>query len=131
MLALGSGLGLVTTAQLLPFQCSVNVPMIVPVASVWRPTAQASPGASATTPRSSALPPPLALATTVQLVPFQCSVSGCAALPVPAVPTAQTSALPVALAAFSTLLPVPALGLATSCQALPVQCSIKVWRAAP
>src|SRR5262249_50879267 len=65
------GLGLGTTAQLVPFHCSIRVPLPL------SPTAHTSLLDTAATPLSPAPgPAPLGLATMLQAVPFQCSVRG-------------------------------------------------------
>src|SRR6516225_4471994 len=86
--------GVVTMVQFLPFQCSVNGP------SSWCPTAHTSPAETAATATRPLLPCGLGLGlgTTLQAVPFQCSITavGCAENPpvgTPGpVPTAHTSA---------------------------------------
>src|SRR6478609_8696856 len=73
VLLVGSGLGLATTLQAAPFQCSINVWTVPPAWSV--PTAQISFDAAAAIPYRTLSPtPPLGLGTTLQAVPFQCSV---------------------------------------------------------
>src|SRR5947209_8700432 len=68
------GLGLGTTCQLVPSQCSVSV-CSLPLFPRY-PTAQMSVAETAATPSSSvSFNPGLGLGTTCQLVPFQCSIS--------------------------------------------------------
>src|SRR6266702_4238344 len=71
------GLGLGTTLQLVPSQCSVSVRGAVDtLGSKCSPTAQASVGDVAVTPYSSLTScPTLGLGVTLQLVPSQCSMS--------------------------------------------------------
>src|SRR5260370_29936038 len=80
---------LLTTCQLVPFQCSVSVSKAEGV--VKDPTAQMSLAATtATAPKPLPDVPTLGLETRLQLVPFQCSVSVCLALLMPPeAPTAQ------------------------------------------
>src|SRR6266853_463228 len=84
-------LGLGTTVQLVPSQCSVRVfcgrsPFS---ASTKNPTAQASFGAIAVTPKRFICPlPGLGLGTTLYAVPSKCSIN---VAPRATVPTAQTS----------------------------------------
>src|SRR5713226_7497397 len=67
---------LLTTCQLVPFQCSVSVSKAE--TPVEDPTAQMSVAATtATAPKPLPDVPTLGLLTTLQLVPFQCSVSVC------------------------------------------------------
>src|SRR5262249_58865034 len=74
------GLGLATTLQLVPFQCSISV-CPVPAALRNRPTAHTSLAETAAAAARLLKPVlALALATTLQLVPFQCSISVCVAL---------------------------------------------------
>src|SRR2546427_599658 len=96
-LVVGKGFGLGTTLQEVPFQCSVSVAVVPPTA----PTAQASPGEIAATPRRSLRPEPtLGLATTDHLVPFQCSVSVRSTDPTSWNPAAHASVLESAETAF-------------------------------
>src|SRR5712691_9730197 len=71
------------------------------------------------------------LVTTLQLDPFQCSMSGAkvAEGPTPLVssPTAQTLFAEMATTPFSVLLASPGPELLTTLQVLPFQCSIRVW----
>src|SRR6266704_664488 len=95
-----SGLGM--RFQLLPSNCSARVwppllslksPAAQMLRSVVEPTAQALLEVRSATPVRSLGKPGLALGTTVQLVPFQCSVRVCPLLlPVAVVPTDQASA---------------------------------------
>src|SRR6266571_3965946 len=122
-----SMLGLETTFQLVPFQCSVSVSVTQPVLQELEyPTAQMSLAeTTATAVKKVPNVPTLGLETTFQLVPFHCSISVCWTPPeVVENPTAQTSATP-----FRTLFDVPTLGLETTFQLVPFQCSINVWKA--
>jgi hypothetical protein len=67
--------------------------------------------------------PGLALATTDQAAPFQCSVK----VDEPVEPAAQQSALATHVTPYRKLEFVPELGLATTDQLLPLQCSVRVW----
>src|SRR5215472_7868329 len=123
------GLGLATTLQLVPFQCSASV-CPVPAALRKRPTAHTSVAETAAA-AARLLNPVLALglATALQLVPFQCSIRVCVA---PLAlgrksPTAQTSPAETAVTPFSSLFCVLALGLGTTLQLVPFQCSMRVW----
>ena len=91
------------------------------------PTAQASPGETAATPRRSFRPEPtFALATTDHLVPFQCSVSVRSADPAIWNPTAHASLPASAETAFNSLFSVPLLGLLRAFHVTPSKCSISV-----
>src|SRR5579884_3784105 len=69
------GLGLVTTLHFVPFQCSVNV-CVTPAVLTWNPTAHTSLLETALTAyRVLSIVPGLGLVTTLQPVPFQCSVT--------------------------------------------------------
>src|SRR5579859_5002984 len=74
--------------------------------------------------------PACGLVTTLQAVPFQCSMSGAysadgAGLLVPS-PTAQTLLAEIAATPFSLLINGAGLGLDTTLQAVPFQCSTRV-----
>src|SRR5215469_8835217 len=103
------GLGLFTTLQLVPFQCSVRVWKLP-----YQPTVQAS--VAENTERTSSSPE-LGLFTTLHVVPFQCSIS---VLPL-AYPTAQTSFAELAATPCRELL--LRVGLLTMLHWLPFQCS--------
>src|SRR5438309_143762 len=107
--------------QLPPFQCSASVFGVAP------PTLQTSLAEIAETDdRAELLAPGLLLATTLQVLPFQCSVRGWGKEPVVWLePTAHTSPAAVAATPESPL-EVPGFGLETTLQALPFQCSTKV-----
>src|SRR5215469_12457531 len=107
-----AGLGLLTTLQLVPFQCSVRV-----WKSPYQPTVQASVAENTATPFRY---PELGLLTTLHLVPFQCSIR---VLPL-AYPTAQTSLAELVATACREL--VLRVGLLTTLQLVPFQCSIQV-----
>src|SRR5450631_4515066 len=81
------GLGLVTTLQRPPFQCSINAwPKVL-----RDPTAQTSLAETAVTLKSKLFNElKRGLVTTLHCMPFQCSTSGCSDAPV-VIPTAQTS----------------------------------------
>src|SRR5579859_209187 len=83
-------LGLVTTLQCEPFQCSTSGCSEVLVVI---PTAQTELAETAAIPKREFPPEPgLGLVTTLQREPFQCSVSVCAIPPaLLSYPTAQTS----------------------------------------
>src|SRR6266581_5702685 len=107
------GLGLETTLQLLPFHCSISVPLPL------SPTAHTSLVETAATPkRSLNAPSGLGLGTMLHAVPSQCKVSVWS-LPrvLSLVPTAQTSLAETLATAWSSLFPVEALGLWTTVQA--------------
>src|SRR5262249_41345593 len=122
------GLGLATTLQLVPFQCSISV-CPAPAALTKLPTAHTSVAETAAA-AARLLKPVLALGlgTTLQLVPSQCSISVCVALlalgwkP----PTAHTSVPETAVTPFSSLFCVPGLGLGTTLHVRPFQCSVRV-----
>src|SRR5216684_986236 len=100
-------LGLLTTLQLVPFQCSISVctALLMPPED---PTAQMSLAATTATPlKLFEVGSTLGLLTTFQLVPFQCSISVC---PAPD-PTAQISEAATTATAFKLLEEVPTLGL--------------------
>src|SRR6266571_442019 len=122
-----SMLGLETTFQLVPFQCSVSVSVTQPVLQELEyPTAQMSLAeTTATAVKKVPNVPTSGLLTTFQLVPFQCSVSVCPASD----PTAQMSVAETTATPFRTLFDVPTLGLETTFQLVPFQCSINVWKA--
>src|SRR5260221_13712855 len=110
-------LGLETTHQLVPFHCWISVRKALVVLSSSVPTAQMSVAETMATPLSvlvSVLG--FGLATTLQLVPFQCSMSDAL---VPVSPTAHTSA--GELAAAPPRAPLPGRG--TSLPAAASQCS--------
>src|SRR5947208_2624688 len=111
VMVLGS-VGWVTTLQVLPFHCSINVPLPL------SPTAQTSLVVAAVTALRT--PACLGALTVRQLVPFQCSMSG--GDPMTVNPTAQTSL--VAAAATPSSLPFATVGLETMLHALPFQCSV-------
>jgi hypothetical protein len=100
------------------------------------PTAQTSSVVTAATPHRSLScdePPGLGLGTTVQAVPFQCSISVWSSRPPSWFlyrPTAQTSLAATALTEvsqfWSLLLPLSGLGLGTRNQALPLNRIVKV-----
>ena len=75
----GPTLGLGTTVQLVPSQCSISVSVAASfggATGVEKPTAHTSLGASATTPFNWLAPlPTLGLATIFQLVPSKCITS--------------------------------------------------------
>src|SRR6266700_5206833 len=75
-LSLDPTLGLETTCQLVPFQCSISV-WLRPLLVEWFPTAQRSlVEMAATPPRRKLSPDPtLGLETICQFVPFQCSIN--------------------------------------------------------
>src|SRR5262249_59429728 len=117
------GLGLGTTAQLVPFHCSIRVPLPL------SPTAHTSLADTAATPLSPAPgPTPLGLATMLQAVPFQCSVRVWNTVPAPLVvwksPAAQTSFAEMAVTPASRVFCALALGVVTTDQLRPVQCSV-------
>src|SRR5262249_44039588 len=120
------GLGLATTLQLVPFQCSASV-CPVPVVLRNRPTAHTSLAETAAA-AARLLNPVLALGlgTVLQLVPFQCSISVCVAPLGPGrkSPTAQTSLPETTVTPFSWLFCVLAAGLGTTLQLVPFQCSM-------
>src|SRR5215831_1717334 len=110
MLNSGPGLGLGTTAQLVPFQCSIRVPLPL------SPTAHTSLLDTAAAPSSSAWGPvPLGLGMMLQVVPFQCSVSVWKTpLPFWDAPTARTSLAATTVTPSRRLFCVLALGLGTT-----------------
>src|SRR5215469_5874406 len=126
------GLGLGTTAQETPFQCSTRV-----LALIWPvekfPTAQMSRADRALTPDRKVCPnwPGLGLGTIVHFVPFQCSTSVTVGPELPvgvkwkSSPTAQMLAGETTATALSTSSP-GRLGLRTSRHLTPFQCSISV-----
>src|SRR5215467_641668 len=74
----GSTLGLLTTLQLVPFHCSTSVTQLVVLQEEEEPTAQMSLAETTATPFNTFEEvPTLGLLTTLQLVPFQCSISVC------------------------------------------------------
>src|SRR2546422_379133 len=77
-LSLDPTLGLETTCQLVPFQCSISV-WPTPLLLAYPPAAQTLVAETAPTLPRPMLPDPatLGLETTCQLVPFQCSISVC------------------------------------------------------
>src|SRR6478672_10752175 len=81
------GLGLATTLNACPFQCSISVRLWPPASGVSYPTAHALVGLIAVTPSSSVVVPLSGAAWIDHLVPFQCSTSGLPAAPL--LPTAQ------------------------------------------
>src|SRR5690242_9619875 len=86
------GLGLGTCVQVVPFQCTIKVVILLLVKT--SPTAQASLcELAATLNRSLSLPVPpgLGLGTCVQLVPSQCSTRVLSPAPLEKKPTAQAS----------------------------------------
>src|SRR6266566_3191229 len=112
------GLGLETTLQLLPFHCSISVPLPL------SPTAHTSLVETAATPkRSLNAPSGLGLATMLHCLPFQCSMRVCETpLALEAFPTAHTSLVETAATAWS---PVPTVeGFFTTLHLWPFQCSI-------
>jgi hypothetical protein len=120
------GLGLETTLQLVPFQCSISVWLSL----LAYPTAQTSLAETAATSFRTSSDPTLGLETTLQLVPFQCSISVCT-LSVPPMdirvcPTAQMSLDDTTATALRELLKVPTLGLETTFQLVPFHCSVRV-----
>src|SRR5262249_56183837 len=80
-------------------------------------------------------PGPFGLATMLQAVPFQCSVSVWNTVPalveIWKSPTAQTSLAEMAVTPLRWLFSVPSLGLGTIAQFLPFQCSMNVWATKP
>src|SRR5216684_3380275 len=95
----------------------------------WIPTAQTLLAVTTATPLKPLLKvPTLGLETTLQLVPFQCSISVCTALLMPPEePTAQmslaaTTATPLKL--FKPFTELSTLGLDTTFQLVPFQCSV-------
>src|SRR6266571_1442325 len=124
-----SMLGLETTFQLVPFQCSVSVSVTQPVLQELEyPTAQMSVAETTATPFNWFVEvPTLGLLTTFQLVPFQCSINVWKApLELVEDPTAQMSVAETTATAFRTLFDVPTLGLETTFQLVPFHCSISV-----
>jgi len=99
-----------TWLQVCPFQCKV----------VAVPIAQTSLLASAEIPRMGPTLVKAGLETTLQLVPFQCSIKTPEELLDPA---AQTSFDEIAITALKKA-PCPTLGLETTLQLAPFQCSI-------
>src|SRR5947209_20346346 len=95
------GLGLETALQLLPFHCSISVPLPL------SPTAHTSLVENAATPkRSLNAPSGLGLGTMLHAVPSQCKVSVCKApRAFPHVPTAQTSLAAMRATPCSSLFP--------------------------
>ncbi|TMK76183.1 MAG: hypothetical protein E6G47_13990 [Actinobacteria bacterium] len=90
-----------TTVQAVPSQCSARGDALP--STLW-PTAQASVGEIAATPRRSLLPDPmLGLATTDHVVPFHRSTSVRSALPANSNPTAHASVLESTATPFSSL----------------------------
>src|SRR5215510_1705355 len=73
------GLGLGIMPQLVPFQCSVNVCKGIEPGSPEWPTAHMSLAEMAATPfnTTQVFPAGFGLATTLQLLPFQCSIRVC------------------------------------------------------
>src|SRR6266571_1951966 len=85
-------LGLETTLQLVPSQCSIRVCAIPEPVRAKVPTAQTSVVETATTPRRTLPVPAVGLATTLHFFPSQCSMSACMSpLAVVNSPTAHTS----------------------------------------
>src|SRR5437588_567300 len=120
----GSGFGLGTTFHEDPFQCSVSV--LLPC----DPTAHASVGEMATTPRRSLLDEPtLGLGRTDHRAPFHRSVRVLSVIPASRNPTAQASVPESAETAFNSLFNVPTLGLWEARQEVPSKCSISVLKA--
>ena len=107
------GLGLGTTLQALPFQCSMRVLL------KSLPTAQALVADVAATPSRASVPEGLGLGTTSQALPFQCSIRVLLVWGDPLTPTAQALLGDVAAAALRTLSLVPRFGLGTTAHVLP------------
>src|SRR5437870_11621027 len=91
-------LGLGTTLQLVPFQCSIKVVSTLLVCC--QPTAHASLVASIATPRRIWRSPGLGLVTRVQLLPSQCMV-----IVPPPEPTAHASLVATAATPSSSEVP--------------------------
>src|SRR5215467_2235371 len=109
------GLGLATLAQLWPFQCRIRVwapPVARLIPGALSPTAQMSVGDSARTPfRMLSSPATFVLGTTVQVEPFQCSVSVLSMPPLSrSKPTAQASQGESTVTPLRLLSSVPGLG---------------------
>src|SRR6266540_2133643 len=122
----GKGFGLGTTLHEVPFQCSASVAFVTPTA----PTAQASVGDFAATPRRSLRSEPtFGLASTDHLAPFQCSVSVRSTDPTTWNPTAHASVVESAETAFNSLFKFPLLGLLRARHVAPSKCSISVLKA--
>src|SRR5947209_11998611 len=91
-LVLDPTLGLGTTCQVVPSQCSISALRRVALLFWKSPTAQMSLAETAATPRSKLEPDPsLELGTTSQLMPSQCSISVWSVSSLWASPTAQMS----------------------------------------
>jgi hypothetical protein len=130
------GLGLETTLQLDPFQCSASVKIGDVVLVSDSPTAQMSLAEMTATPWSSLNPrgAPFGVVTVVHWDPFHCSATVFLGKPSTGLdcPTAQTSLVETAATPFkmSPLLAgwgLPGFGLGTTLQAVPFQCSVRVW----
>src|SRR6266571_3247836 len=123
---------LLTTCQLVPFQCSISVSKALLMPPEY-PTAQMSVAETTATPLKLFKPfkevSMLGLETTFQLVPFQCSVSVSVTQPVLQeleYPTAQMSLAETTATAVKKVPNVPTLGLETTFQLVPFHCSISV-----
>src|SRR5215813_4060202 len=117
-------LGLVTTDQLRPFQCSMRV-CATPVEVSDLPTAHTLVAETAAIPEMLA-PETAGLLATVHLRPFQCS--NWAVFPrrdSKKPPPAHTSVLE--MAATPEKVPVTTAGVATTAHAVPFQCSASGW----
>src|SRR6478752_5732088 len=93
MLKLVPTLGLGTTLQALPSQCSTSVPPGMPGATAHPPTAQTSVADTVATPRREhGNPGHGAPATSLQVLPSQCCITGWLLFPLKLleVPTAHT-----------------------------------------
>src|SRR5689334_12259333 len=109
-------LGLGTTDQAVPSQCSINV-WAMPLGRCVDPTAQMSSAVNAATASKALSPTPtLGLGTTRHWIPVQCWIRVWDTLTGWDAPTAHTSSGATAARLFSTLSPVPLLGLETTLQ---------------
>ena len=101
-------LGLETTLQVVPFQCSINV-FSVDLKGFTLPTAHTSLLAGPATPKKAAFPE--GVETTLQLVPSKCSASvWSVVLPLTISPTAQMSLSAIIAAASREELLINGLG---------------------
>src|SRR5579871_3881332 len=109
-------LGLGTTVQLFPFQCSMRVR--APMLPGAVPTAQTSAADAAYTAYSESPVPLFGLFTIFQEDPFQCSMSVRVLTPEKYSPTAQALSGEVAVTPYRLLSPVPVSGLVMCVQVL-------------
>src|SRR2546428_3768183 len=127
MSAPACALGLATTRQARPFQCSTSG--VTGFVASEKPTAQTSDAETADTADSWVRsPPPSGAETTFHVAPFQCSINGCDFGPTGSLqnPTAQASDGSIAVTPCRKFCRVLPFGVETFVHAEPSQCSARV-----